>query len=687
MSDSVTPVAPEAGSEPQPAFVQAVADLGARREVKTSQPIYNAQGIKLLEGGVTIDQTLYDRLVSHRLSLPLDECIDPGPGVEAASLEAAARAATARWPFFARVAPEGAAGKSLLDAVAAVRLAKPVALHLTLARETRPALFDHSILMALLCAHLVRESGGAKVDVREAAVAGLLHDLGMLHIAPGLLDSEERLSGDELRPVYVHPLTSSMLVDRFPEYSKEIVRAIVEHHERLDGSGYPRGLAGDALSPLGRVLALAEVVTAMFDGTRRLPEQRVSLLLRINPRRYDAGHVATIHRLLAVPAEASDAEGIGAEALIARLLQLTDVLALWRASSETLGRALDGAQAALVASVDAQNATLQRMLYDAGVTREQLGSIAGEVESDAALRIELWAIAEELLWQLHAAANQLKRRWRGADAGAPHPGDLTAWFAAVAALDAPPAAALSPGALSASPRTARGAGQTKRRRRSSLPSAESASRGRWVERFMYHVAPALPSGRTRRGARDNRRMDFIGMLIDFVLHVDVHLATFVRSYGTWVYALLFAIIFVETGVVVMPFLPGDSLLFVVGAMCAVGLMSLPLVIGLLWLAAVLGDQCNYADRPQGRAARVRLGALALVQQEGLRPGARVLRALRRRDDRRRALPAVPAHLRAVRRRGRGDDAQPLHSLQRLRRRALGRLARRLPATCSATSRG
>ena len=83
------------------------------------------------------------------------------------------------------------------------------------------------------------------------------------------------------------------------------------------------------------------------------------------------------------------------------------------------------------------------------------------------------------------------------------------------------------------------------------------------------------------------------MLLDFVLHIDVHLADFVRAYGSWVYALLFLIIFVETGVVVMPFLPGDSLLFVVGAMCATGLMNLPLAIGLLWLAAVLGDQCNY----------------------------------------------------------------------------------------------
>ena len=89
-------------------------------------------------------------------------------------------------------------------------------------------------------------------------------------------------------------------------------------------------------------------------------------------------------------------------------------------------------------------------------------------------------------------------------------------------------------------------------------------------------------------------MEYLAILIDFILHVDVHLATFVQSYGQWVYALLFAIIFVETGVVVMPFLPGDSLLFVVGAMCGAGLMDLPLSMGLLTAAAILGDQTNYS---------------------------------------------------------------------------------------------
>ena len=88
-------------------------------------------------------------------------------------------------------------------------------------------------------------------------------------------------------------------------------------------------------------------------------------------------------------------------------------------------------------------------------------------------------------------------------------------------------------------------------------------------------------------------MDLALLLVDFILHVDRYLENFVTNYGAWVYALLFLVIFVETGVVVMPFLPGDSLLFVVGALCGVGLMSYPVAVGLLWAAAVLGDQCNY----------------------------------------------------------------------------------------------
>ena len=88
-------------------------------------------------------------------------------------------------------------------------------------------------------------------------------------------------------------------------------------------------------------------------------------------------------------------------------------------------------------------------------------------------------------------------------------------------------------------------------------------------------------------------MDIAHFLLDFILHVDKHLAEFVQLYGMWVYGLLFLIIFVETGLVVMPFLPGDSLLFMVGALAGAETMSLPLAMGAMLVAAILGDQLNY----------------------------------------------------------------------------------------------
>ena len=82
--------------------------------------------------------------------------------------------------------------------------------------------------------------------------------------------------------------------------------------------------------------------------------------------------------------------------------------------------------------------------------------------------------------------------------------------------------------------------------------------------------------------------------IDFLLHFDRHLLEIVGAYGPWVYAILFAIIFVETGVVIWPFLPGDSLLFAAGALCATGALSTPVTAVLLVAAAFMGDAVNYS---------------------------------------------------------------------------------------------
>lgn len=88
-------------------------------------------------------------------------------------------------------------------------------------------------------------------------------------------------------------------------------------------------------------------------------------------------------------------------------------------------------------------------------------------------------------------------------------------------------------------------------------------------------------------------MELLAGFLDIVLHLDAHLLVLVHDYGMWIYAILFAIIFAETGLVVAPFLPGDSLLFVIGALCGMGALELHIAMPLLMFAALSGDNTNY----------------------------------------------------------------------------------------------
>ncbi len=102
-------------------------------------------------------------------------------------------------------------------------------------------------------------------------------------------------------------------------------------------------------------------------------------------------------------------------------------------------------------------------------------------------------------------------------------------------------------------------------------------------------------------------MEIITLFIDLVLHLDKHLVVIVEQYGTWIYLILFMVVFAETGLVVTPFLPGDSLLFVAGTLAATGGMDVLLLVGLLCVAAIGGDAVNYAIGNRLGASMVKSG--------------------------------------------------------------------------------
>lgn len=137
-----------------------------------------------------------------------------------------------------------------------ILLAPAVAFKLTVAREQRPALYTHGVVSALIALYLAAQAGWARPAVAEVATAGLCHDLGVLHLDPEMLRPGHRMSDEERRALYAHPVIAHRILEQQPAYGPAISRAVLEHHERIDGSGYPRGATGAQTSPAGRLLAV-----------------------------------------------------------------------------------------------------------------------------------------------------------------------------------------------------------------------------------------------------------------------------------------------------------------------------------------------------------------------------------------------------------------------------------------------
>jgi HD-GYP domain-containing protein (c-di-GMP phosphodiesterase class II) len=415
-----------------PNFQQAVQRLVDGAPPSTVDAVYSVQGIKLIERGVRVDQTLYNKLLAHQLSMPLEDVLMAQDSVNGKTLRAAAQALIAERPVLAHLL--GDQQDVLLTLLEAIPLTPPVAFQLSVARDVHPSLLQSSLSTALLAGWLAARPGSMRFQIVMPMAAGLLQDLGMLHIDPVLLQPTGEITPEQRRQLWSHPLVSAVLLERHREYPAELVRAVREHHELLDGTGYPAHLSATRISPWGRIVSLAQVMTAMLRQGRTLAALRLSLLLRTNRHQFDgelADRVLNSLRGFQLPPsdKAGDATATDAPAgqgdPVAQLIAIDRLLADWPAD---LGHdpSLPTAQRDGMVAVSVQCDQMRRLLADVGASGEQL-QMLGHAEQDSDLRNELAMIAQEMAWQVRAAARNASRRW-GAAPDEPWPPRLMAWL-------------------------------------------------------------------------------------------------------------------------------------------------------------------------------------------------------------------------------------------------------------------
>ena len=412
-------------------FTKAMTEMGETCPVVTTQAIFNDHGVKILEQGVAINLGLYERLIAHKLSKPLEDCVASVNTINGTLLRAHAERALREVPFFDRIGADAKTRSRLLLAFEKQALPDNVAFQLSLVNEVRPALFRHSILIALFAGWLTLDASVSPFDIGMAVTAGLLHDIGMLHLDPELLNPHEVIERSQRRQLYSHPLISSVLIERHTQFPRELVRAVNEHHEFLDGSGYPRHLSGAAISPLGRILSLGELVTSTLADGRGAPEMRLWIKLLMNKHRYDATLTERVEQHLK-PQSAVHADGLKLmEDPVSRLLAIDAALSEWP-EDYVLRQALSVSRRQDMVSVADQARQMRRTLANVGVASQQLAQLGGD-QLDEFLQLELTLLAQEAAWQLRTLARQTKRRWRLAPE-AQYPDGLQQWLAQADAL-------------------------------------------------------------------------------------------------------------------------------------------------------------------------------------------------------------------------------------------------------------
>ncbi|MEO8546194.1 MAG: HD domain-containing phosphohydrolase [Betaproteobacteria bacterium] len=408
-------------------FTKAVTQLGEQRDVVAATAIFNIQGIKVVDKGVAINKGLYQRLMQHKLSMPLEDSVISADAVNGETLKQSALAIMDDVPFFGRLASDSATRKLILNVMETVPLPEAMAFQLTVARDVRPEIYLNLVRTALVAIWLAKSQATlmSRFDLGMAAAAGLFHDIGMLHVDPILQQGSSRLNREQRRQMYSHPLVSTTLLERHHQYSREVTRAVSEHQEYLDGSGYPRNLVGDAISPLGRLVSLAQVVAAMFAPTRNAPEMQLSVLLRMNTHRYDP---TMSMQVLTLVQPQLDVLSAAIELLDDPVQLLGEIDALLARMPLALDKdpSMNANRREALATVAGHAAKLRRSLAGVGAVPDQLAQL-GESAKDEAVRTELTLLTREASWQLRTLGREARRRWREAlDEG--YPALLRQWL-------------------------------------------------------------------------------------------------------------------------------------------------------------------------------------------------------------------------------------------------------------------
>jgi HD-GYP domain-containing protein (c-di-GMP phosphodiesterase class II) len=381
--------------------------LSGSHGAEAIEDIFAERGMKLLAKGARIDASTRERLLQHRLRKPLEDCVRFEHNLSRVRIGQEAEALLDQSSLLQSLY----SGRSNAEATRNLRELelhpKLQALN-TLYADSQPGKLPHAVGASLLCSGLMnRLKPGDTVSQRIVMTAGLSHDIGELYVDPAPLAHQDPLEPDDWRHVAAHPVVAQRLLASIPSVGAQVGETALNHHERLDGFGYPRGLKGEQIGMHSQVLAVCELLVGFIERSPA-PLKRSHIAVSLIPGEFSRG-IADLVAGICHAGSTTEAQFVQQPPLDAHLINAARVVSqpdLPRQVGEWLHAELPAPAVAslkpLFQQVVQRLTHIQRAYYSVGLDRLDPEELPTQLHAldDRDARLEVVLVLQEIAWRL-----------------------------------------------------------------------------------------------------------------------------------------------------------------------------------------------------------------------------------------------------------------------------------------------
>lgn len=392
-------------------YLKKIASIGDKEKILAANDIYSVTGIKLIGQNSQINSKVYEKILSHKLAKPIDELL---------TMENCLTIDIIIDRIYT-LADENILAKEIFETnrnkefvtriIKSIKMPKSLQFRLNILDLTMEETVNHCLLVALTSIYIAFKLNMDTSKIVKLAYAALFLDIGLLHLDQEIFNKTTSLSNEERKQIFSHPIIAALIMKSYIN-DQEISLSIMDHHERADGSGYPKGKLIEDISKNGQILGIAELAVTLSQSPGKYSyKSRVQSILKFNSEQYDKTILRILLELIS-SFETTDSEySISGNTDIesARAVFIDTLLKLWSGINNY--NPDNGENNVVSEFILNQLSMLKQNLNMSGLSMDIFTMVNEDINEILSESEEVHALLDEAFYKLKSIIQEVKRRW------------------------------------------------------------------------------------------------------------------------------------------------------------------------------------------------------------------------------------------------------------------------------------